>query len=811
MAGVAAITGPDPDSPLYGAEAVPAPAGRASTPPTRCTGNSINGIGQVDGSDDLDDIDEGVADAGPPRRSDGRDGTGSPADVVDTAEVDALVAYLEAAVAANEWARAEEVVDSLEENLLEIEEFRQNRLDELEAATIITGELEDKAARAPAELRRALEEARLKERAAVASTITRLKDDIAKREIDVEQAAAEREAVLNECDRLRGDIARLHARRSELATTVNSTLGSRIDLQLLCRQLAADHRELLEDLATRRTDLRRIEKEVELRRDQAKADAARNAEALQAQADKKQAVYDSSAELRTEVVKARLQLTKEKRDLGKAQTELKHVKADNAALEEMLAKFEPGFSETVLGRVAELKAEMEATTAHLHQARLDCATHVTKCDADTTRILGETKDSVLKKQAEYEAKVRKLKTRKKEATRVEEESKRVYEALKRNMTEAGAEIKAMNTKLIQAEARGSELEEVLDKAAGSHAASVNTIRENLALLSRNCTAIDKVAMKKEAALEKLQWEADMQKSSQDAAVHSATQRVVQTKSETAMLQEATRRAERAEKSEREAEAASVESEQRTIARRAKLKRTEEEFVAQHALNMEAAKERIGPIREKGVVAKTEMDKINAELEVLHSKREKAEGEMDALVAQRLQLQVSSADMRTAKHTALGRADRAKRMLAEAKSESQVALAKVATERRELALGLGIAEVRFNVAQTLNDRLVKKHAKICNDVHQYRAMLLAMDGAAETATIDHAALRKRMRAMFEEIRQGHTNFVSGAEEDHDAAVERYAAATHRTRHYLEAKQKLEEQGKRLDSVLTRAAEIKFERR
>jgi hypothetical protein len=90
---------------------------------------------------------------------------------------------------------------------------------------------------------------------------------------DLVQTELRRGVVLDECDRLRGDIARLHSSREGVASSVNSTLGSRIDLQLLCRSLSKQVHDLVAAIARRRADLGRIENDAETKRLKAIEDA----------------------------------------------------------------------------------------------------------------------------------------------------------------------------------------------------------------------------------------------------------------------------------------------------------------------------------------------------------------------------------------------------------------------------------------------------------------------------------------------------------------------------------------------------------
>jgi hypothetical protein len=99
-----------------------------------------------------------------------------------------------------------------------------------------------------------------------AAQITQLKEDVAKRNDELTLTSAAREVVLDECDRLRGDIAALHSRRDIFASSVNSTLGSRIDLQMSCRKNAAAIRDTFKNDTGRREDLGRIQSTAERQR-----------------------------------------------------------------------------------------------------------------------------------------------------------------------------------------------------------------------------------------------------------------------------------------------------------------------------------------------------------------------------------------------------------------------------------------------------------------------------------------------------------------------------------------------------------------
>jgi hypothetical protein len=83
---------------------------------------------------------------------------------------------------------------------------------------------------------------------------------------DLVQTGLRRGVVLDECARPRSDIARLHSSREGVASSVNSTLGSRIDLQLLCRSLSTQVHNLVATIARGRADFGRIENDAETRR-----------------------------------------------------------------------------------------------------------------------------------------------------------------------------------------------------------------------------------------------------------------------------------------------------------------------------------------------------------------------------------------------------------------------------------------------------------------------------------------------------------------------------------------------------------------
>lgn len=60
-------------------------------------------------------------------------------------------------------------------------------------------------------------------------------------------------------------------------------------------------------------------------------------------------------------------LIRQTRDLNKVKADLEELKPRNAETEEMLSKFEPGFSDRSLARVAELNAEVVQAKSHLKQ------------------------------------------------------------------------------------------------------------------------------------------------------------------------------------------------------------------------------------------------------------------------------------------------------------------------------------------------------------------------------------------------------------------------------------------------------------
>lgn len=73
------------------------------------------------------------------------------------------------------------------------------------------------------------------------------------------------------------------------------------------------------------------------------------------------------------MAQARQHVIKLKRDLKDIQGKLKAVQADNSELVDMLSKFEPGFSEKIVARVAELNEEVRVTEAHLRQVHDELA------------------------------------------------------------------------------------------------------------------------------------------------------------------------------------------------------------------------------------------------------------------------------------------------------------------------------------------------------------------------------------------------------------------------------------------------------
>jgi len=490
-------------------------------------------------------------------------------------------------------------VDAVEKSLLRLERDRQSKLDKLEEATIVTGELEDKVAAAPHEMKLALQEIRRREQDRVVDSIAQLKVDIKQRGVDLETAGADRVVVLAECNRLREDIAAQHARRHDLATAVEATLGSRIDEQLLCRQLAASLRDTLAQNEARQGDLRHIKRAAELKREEAAKASERNEAAVAEQKRKKQEVFDASVQVRGDVIQTRWRLIKLKRDVQKIHAKFAMAQTDATELEQMLSRFEPGFSETILGRMAELYAEIADAEARLVKARAHCHEHVAKCDKETNEILTEKKKTVQKRQSVVKKKEQKLRRDQQRYNDVEAETRRGYEGLKANMLFAKGEIKAMNTKLMHAEGKCSEMEEELDHAVQIHVANVTAYREQLGSIGRNSDALEKVAIKKETKLAEVQATCNDLHDSLEAHEKTLRDRLRQTVTQTALVQESERRAIKAERVERHQQAKSEEAEACTHASRQALRDEEAAFVVEHTRNMDSAEARIFPARSAG--------------------------------------------------------------------------------------------------------------------------------------------------------------------------------------------------------------------
>eukprot|EP00038_Savillea_parva_P029668 m.72629 g.72629 ORF g.72629 m.72629 type:complete len:782 (-) comp8794_c0_seq1:507-2852(-) len=728
----------------------------------------------------------------------------------DVSACDVVLADMLRAAESNDVATLHRMVGPLEDALIKLDAVRQTRIDDLEAATIITGELEDKVFRAPSDLTNAIAAARHDERQREADLLIRLKSGIENDTIALENCYTERAKALDECDRLRADVARLHARRSGLANAVNNTLGSRIDLQLECRKLTTDRRVLEDKDESRRGDLRRIEAEVERMRKEAEADAQKNAQELDEQRKKKEAVFQKSSEVRGKVIKTRQTVIRQTRELKQAQTILDRYLAGNAELTELLAEFEPGFSERILQRCAELRLEVKNTNAHLTQARADRDTHVEKCDAETAHVINVKKKNALAERTRVQRKMRQLKTEGEQVHHEEQETKRVYEGLKKSMIEAKDEIKILNTKLMHAEQKCSSLEEELDAVVQEHAANTNTVKENIISLERNCVALSKVAEKKEEMVRQLGIDERQHQERLREKEHQAHSRVTHTLTEATMLREAKKNADVHAEQEREAEKRSAILEKKIAQDRADLRAEEEAFVIQHKLNMKSAEERIYPARAAGYKARKELEKIESQVNSIQATHATFEQGVERRLQRRGDLEKEHGSLTLQKESALDRKQQAREMLEASQIQCRTALADVANERATVQLELDIEEVRHGIGRLLNDRLVAKHTKVYNDVFKYRSQLEPLERALDAAKKDHVAMKSKLDSTYIEIRSNHDSFLTKVASDTEAEHQRYADQTKRARSYIYIKKRLAAEGEALDMTLRRAAEIKFER-
>jgi hypothetical protein len=171
--------------------------------------------------------------------------------------------------------------------------------------------------------------------------------------------------------------------------------------------------------------------------------------------------------------------------------------------------------------------------------------------------------------------------------------------LKRNLLAAKTDIKDMNERLMVASSKCATLEEDLDTAVYAHIASMNTVKQNIETLSRHSATLNKMTVRKEAKMVELQATATTRQAECLAQQRHAKARIVEKRTQCAMLAESMRSVFREEERQREREQDARAEQARREEKRTALNLAETTFYRENAINMKLAGERIFPARAAG--------------------------------------------------------------------------------------------------------------------------------------------------------------------------------------------------------------------
>jgi hypothetical protein len=161
------------------------------------------------------------------------------------------------------------------------------------------------------------------------------------------------------------------------------------------------------------------------------------------------------------------------------------------------------------------------------------------------------------------------------------------------------DIKGMNERLMHAGSKCATLEEDLDAAVYAHVASMNTVKENIEMLSRHSATLNIRTVRKEAKMVELQETATTRQAECLAEQRHAKARIVEKRLQCVMLAESQRSVVQEEKRQHQREQDARDEQARRAENRTALKLAERSFYRENAINMKLAEERIFPARAAG--------------------------------------------------------------------------------------------------------------------------------------------------------------------------------------------------------------------
>ena len=157
-------------------------------------------------------------------------------------------------------------------------------------------------------------------------------------------------------------------------------------MQLLCRRLAVELRELERTHKELVGNLRRIEQTAEEKRRAAEAAAADVAARVSHHERERQSVADKSSELRAKVAVAQQQRDAEFAKLATATSALAEVEVACAELRDLLAEFPDGFDADLANSAARTRADTIDAKRRVEEAAVATAAQVAAWDAEVVDI-----------------------------------------------------------------------------------------------------------------------------------------------------------------------------------------------------------------------------------------------------------------------------------------------------------------------------------------------------------------------------------------------------------------------------------------
>jgi hypothetical protein len=164
---------------------------------------------------------------------------------------------------------------------------------------------------------------------------------------------------------------------------------------------------------------------------------------------------------------------------------------------------------------------------------------------------------------------------------------------------AKTDIKDMNERLMVASSKCATLEEDLDTAVDAHIAGMNTVKEKMVTLSRHIATLNKRTVRKEAKIGELQKTATTRQAQCLAEQRHAKARIVEKRTQCAVLDESMRYVLREEERQRKREQDARAEQALREENRTALNVAKRSFYHENAINMKLAGERIFPARAAG--------------------------------------------------------------------------------------------------------------------------------------------------------------------------------------------------------------------